>query len=150
MNCAAFLCLRCGAEMTDFLRELPEDKIVWERGRQAVPAGCFVRVTRPWTYREFVTCGDPSTAYVADDGARIALASGDYLVNEVDVRHMMKPGAFFGCCGWQPRDEANIQCAKGHDVGTLHADECWAPRVLRLIAGTVEQVVVDPEVVSDS
>jgi len=150
MNDAAFLCLCCGTELTDFLRELPEDEIVWERGRQVIPAGYFVRVVRPWTYGEFVTCRDPGIKYVAEDAARIAIARDDYLLNPFDVRHGMKPKAFFGCCGWQPRDEANIQCAKGHDIGTLHADECWAPRVLRLIAGTVEQIVVDPTVVSDA
>jgi len=150
MSDAAFLCRRCSSELTDFLRELPEDEIVWEQGRQAVPAGCFVRVVRPWTYRELVTCRHPSMDYAAADGARIAIARDDYLLHAPDVRYEMKPGAFFGCCGLQPRDEANIRCANGHDVGTLHADECWAPLVLRLIAGMVEQVVVEPKVVGDS
>jgi hypothetical protein len=138
MSFSAFLCLRCGSELTDLLREQSEDEIVWEKGRQAVPVG------RRWTYREFVTCSDPGASYVTQDGARTAFTGGDFLLHQHDVRYTVKPGACVGCCGWQPRDEANIQCVNGHDVGTLHADECWAPLVLRLIAGMVEQVIVGP------
>ena len=83
--------------------------------------------------------GDGQT-YAAADGDVVAFEAGDYLLNVADVRYAMTPGAAHGCCGWQPRGEANAACACGHPVGAVHSDACWPSIVFRLIGRAVAEV----------
>src|SRR3954453_303846 len=107
MRQAAFLCKRCDAELTDFLWELDEKGLSFHTGEAAVRAGHYVRLSRPWSYREVMT------RYGSADGDKGAFAAGAYLLNVADVRHQMLRGAVHGCCGWQPRDEPNAGCVEG-------------------------------------
>jgi hypothetical protein len=136
MTQAAFLCKRCGAELTDFLGELGEEDLLFATGEATVPPGHYARLSRSWRYREFVR------GYVSADGDLLAFAAGDFLLNRADVRHQMSGKAVHGCCGWQPRDEPNALCANGHEIGTLHSDECWSAVVFRLLGQAVEVVAV--------
>lgn len=141
MAATAFTC-RCGQDVTDFLTELDEGALAFSIGEWVVPRGYFVRLTRGLTYRDFVTCRDPRSQYVSADGERQAFDAGDLLVHAEDARLQMADHAVHGCCGWQPRDEPNVLCRDGHDIGTLHTDECWSPLVLRLKGGSVDAVTV--------
>jgi hypothetical protein len=138
MTQTAFVCRRCGAELTDFLDELDEGSLQFVAGEPVVPSGAYVRLSRPWSYRDFLKAA--AFNYLSSDGELVAFDAGDCLLNEADVRHRIAKGAVHGCCGWQPRDEANAVCLGGHAIGTLHSDECWSPIVFRLLGEAVEAI----------
>jgi hypothetical protein len=142
MNHTAFMCKRCGAELTDFLQELSETSIFLETGKAMIPPAHFVRLTQAWSYREFVTGRKPDHHYPSADGDMIVFEAGDFLLNISDVSHLISKGAIHGCCGWQPRHEANSLCANRHEIGTIHSDECWSPVVFRLIRHAVVELTV--------
>ena len=144
MEQRAFLCRLCGIELTDFLSPADQQALLFRRGEAAVPYGYYVRISRPSSYREFVS-ESSADQYTSPDGDEVAFATGDYLVNSESVRYRMSRGAAYGCCGPQPRGEANAVCANGHEVGTVHGDECWSPLVFRLLGAAVEVVTVGGE-----
>jgi hypothetical protein len=132
----AFTC-RCGAQITDFLEAALEAAPTLSVGAWVVAPGAFLRAAHALTYAEFVTCGSPSR-YRGEDSERLAIAAGDVLVHPDGACFTMAAGASHGCCGWQPRGEPNVLCTDGHPIGTLHADVCWSPLVLRLHHASVE------------
>ena len=138
----AFTCRQCGASLTDFLTEYPEDQLLLETGSEMVPSAAFVRVSVAWTYREFVTARSPDHSYLSADGDVLAFLPGDLLLRSAEVLHKVHPRASSGCCGLQPRAEANALCACGREIGTLHGDLCWSPLVFRLLKDAVCAVVV--------
>lgn len=138
----ALTCRHCGASLTDFLDECPETQLVRETGADMVPPGMFVRVSAAWTYREFVTARSRDERYLSPDGDVLAFLPGDLLLRSTEVVHQIRPDASFGCCGLQPRGEANALCACGCAIGTLHGDLCWSPLVFRLLGDAVCAVVV--------
>ena len=138
---AAFLCKTCGEQLTDFLGSAAEASLDLRAGEAAVAQDRYVELARSWTYRDFIA-GVDGSFYVSPDGDIVAFSAGDFLLNVDAVRHAMKAGASFGCCGWQPRDEINATCANLHDIGTVHSD-CWASAVLRLRPDLVEKVLLD-------
>ena len=138
----AFTCSHCGAPLTDFLEEYTEDQLVLETGAEMAPSAGFVRVSVAWTYREFVTARSPAHSYLSPDGDLRVFLPGDLLLRTTEVDHKVHPRASFGCCGLQPRGEANALCACGHAIGTVHGDLCWSPLVFRLLGDAVSEVVV--------
>lgn len=141
MRHAAFACRICSAALTDFLRELPGCAAA-NAGEPMVAAGHFVRVDRPWSYRDFVTGRREEVHYHSADGESVAFEVGDFLVDPADVQHRIGAGASYGCCGPQPRGEANAVCTNGHEIGTLHGDVCWSPLVFRLMRDAVVEIVL--------
>ena len=137
----AFTCKECGVSLTDFLEEYPEDHLVLETGSEMVPSAAFVRVSAAWTYRQLVTARSPQHSYLSPDGDVLAFLPGDILVRSSSVVHTLHSRASHGCCGPQPRAEANALCQRGHEIGTLHGDFCWSPLVLRLLGSAVSAVV---------
>ncbi len=138
----AFTCSHCGAPLTDFLEEYTENQLVLETGAEMAPSAGFVRVSVAWTYREFVTARSPAHSYLSPDGDLRVFLPGDLLLRTTEVDHKVHPRASFGCCGLQPRGEANALCACGHAIGTVHGDLCWSPLVFRLLGDAVSEVVV--------
>ena len=141
MRHAPFACRICPPALTDFLRERPACEAV-SAGEPMVAAGHFVRVDRPWSYRDFVTGRRAEVRYLSADGEVVAFATGDFLLDAADVAHTLSPGARHGCCGPQPRGEANAVCTNGHEIGTLHGDACWSPLVFRLLRDAVVEIVL--------
>ena len=137
----AFACKECGVSLTDFLEEYPEDHLVLETGSEMVPSVAFVRLSAAWTYRQFVTARSPLQSYMSPDGNVLAFLPGDILVRSTAVVFSLHPRAAHGCCGPQPRAEANALCQCGHELGTLHGDLCWSPLVFRLLSHAVSAVV---------
>lgn len=141
-----FCCRRCGVELSDFLREVSLAELTFETGVDVVAPGSAWLVDTTWEYYDFLAGvvrprREPEQVAVPD----VAFLPGDHLVNPDDIRHRMLPDAQHGCCGWQPRAEANVGCPSCKlPIGSLHSDECWSPTVLRLIGEQVEPVrVVD-------
>lgn len=143
MRQTAFLCNRCGVELTPILQEASEQELAPTTGCAAVAPGHYVELGESWTYRDFVTGRSPENQYVGTDGDLIAFAAGDYLLNFADVRHSIASNAAHGCCGLQPRDELNATCTNGHVIGTVHADECWSALVFRLTKRATEAVELE-------
>lgn len=138
----AFICKQCGVSLTDFLEEYPEARLLLETGSEVVPSAAFVRLSAAWTYRQFVTGHSLLHHYVSSDGDVLAFLRGDILVRSTEIRHSVSARASSGCCGPQPRAEANALCQCGHDLGTLHGDRCWSPLVFRIFSHAVSEVVV--------
>jgi hypothetical protein len=140
---SAFVCRRCGGDITGFLQRREADALQLVTGVWVVPAGRFVRLDRDLDYATFVTCGGQRGSYRSPDGEVLAFQRGDFLLHEDDVRGLrIAKGATGGCCGLQPRGEANLTCPCGHPVATLHGDECWSPLVVRLWGDRVDEVAM--------
>lgn len=126
-----FSCATCGIELSEPLCQLPEDSLQFTIGDHALPAKRFIRLSSPWTYRDFFTGHQAGHGYLSPDGSLIAFEAGDYLLNIHDVNHGIFAHSRYGCCGFQPRNELNAHCSNGHPISSLHSD-CWAASVFRL------------------
>ncbi len=137
---AFFVCMACNTELSPFLERIPAASLHLARDTAAVPPGQYAVLASPWSYRHFVTGGQPGSFYSGSDNDVVAFEAGDFLLHPDDVRHLVSKGAAFGCCGYQPREEMNATCPNGHPIGTLHSD-CWAAHIFRLSARHVHAVV---------
>ena len=119
---SAFVCRRCGLELTDFVAVCEGIPSHVASGESVLMRGSFHRLSQNLTYKDFMALS--GSGYRGEDSEQIAFAAGDWLLHPEDVRYRIKPGASPGCCGWQPRGEFNALCDCGNELGTLHSDEC--------------------------
>ncbi|WP_395372991.1 hypothetical protein [Marinicella sp. W31] len=140
---SAFLCKTCQVDLTDFLKNVDESKLSFKSGEHALEKGHYVLLSTNWSYGDFFTNKSPSCHYLSEDGQLTAFTSGDILLNEKDVAFVIKEKAVFGCCGYQPRNEANAHCINGHEIGTVHSDTCWSTLVFRLISDNIVTVKLE-------
>lgn len=143
MKKVSFLCKECSTELTDFLEELSEETLAFGTGETAVPLAHYVKLSQSWTYRDFISGRHAHHQYLSPDGDLIVFNSQDYLLNILDVHHHIAQKSSYGCCGWQPRNELNALCPNGHEIGTVHSDECWSSLVFRLSKEHVELVAIN-------
>jgi len=132
---AFFTCRRCGIELTQLLRDVPEKALRWIVDEAILPEDEFTSMQRVLTYRQLhAQC---NMAYSSVDGEAIVIDVGDFLMSPEAAIGTFCEGASHGCCGHQPRSESNFLCANGHPVATLHTD-CWLPHIARLCGNSVD------------
>ena len=117
-----FECPRCGQAITRPLAPLPADqRVCLEDGKPAIPPGYFALSNDDhWT-----------------GSGRCPLINLDDVVGtqyHPDVRRHS------GCCGRDGCDGPNLNCTRGHEVGTERSD-CWMPHAVVLLVNVKRRPV---------